>query len=236
MLKSSLLKLRQLCFPPLCLHCLQKVEPSSDFIFCAYCYEELTIINPSQRCPRCFTSQYNSVTNHCYRCHKKPSPFVKRAAALPYQGAAATIVKSLKYYSQPFLAGYAAKLMYSQWMRLRWPKPDLIAPVPTSYLRRLRRGYNQAHLLALAFADYIDVEVINPFQITNSRFSQTFLPASQRKYNHPSKVTLKRNFDLVDKNILIVDDVMTTGTTLNDCANALLLDQPAKLYALTLCT
>lgn len=221
-----------LIYPPLCLHC-EMMMHDDQHLFCEGCQELLDPINPAERCPYCFHVLL-SEQRVCSECFKKPV-FNRMASVFDYVGPAATLVKKLKYGDQPYLAKGAGGYLVTQWLQLDWPKPDVIIPVPSSFTRLLERGYNQSELLAQQVSMIIDVPMQNILIRRSGDYSQTALHWSQRKQLSGSNILLKEKHGIEDKCVLLIDDVMTTGSTMRRCAETLLEGCPNQIYGLTVC-
>ena len=99
---------------------------------------------------------------------------------------------------------------------------DLIVPVPLHWTRRLRRGYNQAEMLARGMAEVTQLPVVNLLRRTENRTSQTHLSGEERRKNAEGiykAIAIPKEWR--GKHLVLVDDVMTTGSTLANCAAAL---------------
>jgi ComF family protein len=183
---------------------------------------------------QCFGNKTSS-SNICEKCISKDSLFRGVAAAFDYSGAPATLIKRLKHGSQPYLAKGAGAFLVAQWAALKWPIPDLIIPVPQKFFHWLDRGFNQSELLAEFVGELLSKPVVPILSCSNENFSQTGLSRKQRQ-NFQQKIKIKKTKeDLSDKVILLIDDVMTTGSTFHACAEALLQACPASIYALAVC-
>lgn len=223
-----------LVFPPICLHCGDPIEEKS-LIFCCDCLGRLEPIDPLERCPYCFSADFyleKKVCPECFRC----TPLLNRiAAAFDYIGPAADLVKEMKYGNRPYLAKGAAAYMAAQFYRLDWPTPDYIIPVPLPLTRWIQRGYNQSHLLAESLSKFLNRPLLNGLHRICGDFSQAGLSREQRMALSPSSFRFTKKVNLEDKCLLLVDDVMTTGSTLRCCAEILLEECPKSIYGLTVC-
>ena len=224
-----------LFYPPLCLHCQESLSASSPLL-CEECLLLMTPVDPAERCPCCFSEQFDPKSQHlCFRCQKKPFALERLAAVFDYDGPAAILVRQLKYANKKYLAqGLAAYLAY-QLIQLEWPVPDIIIPMPISWLRLLDRGYNQALLLAQELSPLLSRPVQQVLVRRIGGYSQAGLNQQQRLQLSADAFELKMGAALHDKRILLIDDVMTTGQSLECCAQALAAGYPSHIYALTVC-
>ena len=156
-------------------------------------------------------------------------------AVFNYEGPAGSLVKRFKYGNQPYLAKGMAGYLVAQWDRLKWPLPDALIPVPLSLSRQFERGYNQSALLAEEMGSLIQRPVLCCLKRKCGDFSQAAMPLKQRQALAASRFSLRRSFQLKGKVLRVIDDVMTSGSTLRCCAEILSQEKPALLYALTFC-
>lgn len=223
-----------LLYPPLCLHCANTVE-QRDASFCASCQSLLELIHPDERCPHCFSPQYHVENKLCLHCKQRYPVLNHIAAAFDYIGPAATLVKKMKYSNQPHLAKGAAGYMVAQFLQLNWSLPDMIIPIPMPLTHWIERGYNQSELLAQHFSNIIGCPVQNALERRSGDYSQAGLTLEQRKALNSDKFYLKNNVNITDKTILLIDDVMTSGSTMRQCAEVLFDAYASSIYGLTLC-
>lgn len=230
-LKDSFL---HLTYPAKCLHCFSALSPSDPYL-CNLCGNLLQRLNPEEHCSFCFCPLEQEEKMRCEECLRYPSSYFRRGAVFSYEGVATTLVKKLKYHNQPYLAKGMGAYLYLQWECLGWSIPDLIVPTPLSFLRRLTRGYNQSFLLAEQLGKLLNRPVWNVLKRSHGGYSQAALSLEQRQKLEKHQFQLKTHFSLMNKKILVIDDVMTSGATLERCAETLALGSPSALYALTFC-
>lgn len=223
-----------LLYPPLCLHCNETLD-HEDPLFCKECQSLLTPIDPIERCPYCFSPEFNLTMKCCLRCIENPLLIDRIAAVFDYEGPAATLVKQLKYSGKTYLASGAGAYLASQYIALELPLPDVIVPMPIARLKKIERGFNQSKLLADAFAAIIHRPVMEVVMRRSGDFSQAGLDVDQRRQLDSSSFVLKPQTKLYGKTVVLIDDVMTTGTTLKCCSEALQAAFPESIYALTFC-
>lgn len=223
-----------LIYPPLCLYCRYSlIDPS--LLFCRPCADLLELIDIPTRCNYCFGEVSPHDKRVCGSCRKLLNPLTAAAAAFDYLGPAACLVKRLKYGDQPHLAVGASAFLVAQWTRLGWPLPDAIVPVPMPLLKRMSRGYNQSHLLAVELGKVLQCPVIPALNRRSENHSQAGLKLSQRRLLSGTSFSMRPGIDLADKTILLLDDVMTSGSTMRRCAEVLLTGYPSTIYGLAVC-
>lgn len=229
-LKDSFL---HLVYPTTCLHCSLLLAPSKELL-CSSCASLLQLIDPKERCLACFNLKEHE-QERCRSCIDHPLLFYRLAAAFDYEGPASSLIKHLKYYNQPYLARGLAAFLAAQFVNLDWPFPDALIPVPISWTHHFDRGYNQSALLARELAAFLKVPVWDVLKRRSGDYSQAGLNLTQRQSLNGERFTVKADHALEDKTLLLIDDVLTSGQTLNRCAEILLEYYPASLYGLTVC-
>lgn len=222
-----------LVYPTNCMYCHLIIDPSPQFL-CDACSRLLELIDPSTRCQTCF-NLLDEFSSKCQECIQYSTPFFRTAAAFDYLGPAATLVKNFKYGNQPYLAKGMGAVLFTQFYQLNWPVPDAIVPVPISWMRRLERGYNQSELLAKELGAYLNRPIWNVIKRRSGDFSQASQSFEQRKLLQSKHFYFNPSCCVENKTLLIVDDVMTTGSTLKRCGNVLMENHAGALYALSFC-
>lgn len=223
-----------LLYPPLCIHCKEGLY-SDIHLLCANCLDLLELIDPSERCPYCFSSSYCIENKVCGDCRKRHPIFNGLAASFDYVGPAATLIRKLKYSDQVYLAKGCGAYLAAQFLRLDWPMPDVIVPVPIAFTHWLERGYNQSLLIAESLSTLLNCPVQDALWRKSGDYSQAGLSLAQRRKLEGNNIYLRKNQKLQDKTILLIDDVMTSGSTMRKCAEALLSDCPMNIYGLAVC-
>ncbi len=222
-----------LFYPQVCMHCREIKDDEG--LFCAPCNVTLEMIDPAHRCHYCFSKGLTPTSKICKECRTQPIAFHRVGSVFNYEGPPATLIKKMKYGAKPYLAEGAGAFMAAQFDKLGWPTPDFVTSVPMSLLKRTDRGYNQSDLIAQAFSKFTGIPYKPLLIRSHSGFSQAGLSTEQRKSLVANPYTLKKNATIADLKILLIDDVLTTGTTLRKCADALYEGYPSTLYALTFC-
>ena len=205
--------------------------------FCKSCQKDLRPIDSPfcSKCGRPFISRQGE--NHaCWECLVEQRYFRKARAFGLYDGALMEAIHRLKYGRHTSLAQPLSALLRETFFQC-WDVTtvDLLVPVPL-HLRRLRqRGFNQAYLLIRRWAKQ-DGIAIDGLTLSRSRWTepQTALSRKERKKNIKGAFAVKRPETIRGKQIVLVDDVYTTGSTVNECARVLMKAGAALVDVLTL--
>ncbi len=223
----------KIIFPEKCLICGKICEGS-------FCLEDAGKLNFIQApfCQVCCQPLQVKITNQtiCAKCNKKLPKYFRNISVLKYDEISKILIGKLKYFDQTYLAKDLAILMFDK-AREIMPDVDFIAPVPLAKLRIIKRKYNQSALLAKNIAKISQKTAIIDLLIrTKNNQPQTTLSQQMRRKNVVGIFKVKKcHFAAIkDKNILIIDDVITTGATVEACCAALKKGLVNKIYVLTI--
>ena len=187
-------------------------QASSEHMLCAPCLERIPRFSTTL-CVRCLAAGREAAACLAH------SGFGARAAWL-YDESAALVVQALKYGDRPGLA----RALGAEMARALPPgyRPDLVLEVPLHRTRQRERGYNQAALLADALAACVAAPRL-PGALTRVRATraQARLGAAERRANLAGAFRVTHPLALAGRSVLIVDDVLTTGATLEACLEPL---------------
>ena len=236
MLTSTLQGLRQLVYPAICALCSKDIAPAADD-FCPMCIGAFT----SDRhftCPRCASSvgQAAAVDSGCIRCRDDHFAFESVSRLGPYEGPLRDAVLKMKHRNGEALAECLGRLWAKHLeSRSRDLRVDLVVPVPLHWWRRLRRGYNQSESLSAQIAARLGVEHCSrSLYRVRATPSQMTLSAASRRSNVIGAFRASSRARLGGKTVLIVDDVLTTGSTASEAAKALRAGGADRVYVAVL--
>lgn len=221
-LSAMVSAVRDFALPPLCLTCRTPV--ASDGGLCAACWQNVRLIEKPYcnilGTPFAYDIGPGALSAEAIA---NPPPFDRARAAAVYNGAARDLVHGLKYSDRTDLAPWLGRWMVRAGRDLL-ADADVIVPVPLYRGRLWTRRFNQAALLAHAIGRLVDLPV-QPGLLERSRAtqSQVGLSADQRHKNVLGAFRVPRQLSgsLRDKAVVLVDDVLTTGSTAGACARAL---------------
>ena len=227
--------LKELCFPAACLVCNAGLPCPSAVHLCDSCRPKIELIK-SPLCKCCGREFLGAGENHlCGNCLSSPRHFTKARSVLRYNDETGKIIHSFKYSGKTTGRQTFSALMSYSGAAQDLLSPDLIIPVPL-HVRRLReRGFNQALLLARFFYASQQEKIVSAV-LERSRWTapQTGLSGLDRRKNLKGAFMVNNPEQIKNKKIVLVDDVYTTGTTLDECARVLKKHGAREVQALTL--
>lgn len=210
-------------FPPLCHICRSFIPDAGEIHICQACRDQLPLV-VSPLCTRCGIPFAGAGSDHvCGRCQTQPPHFDCARSHLLYEGAARNLLHSFKYQYKTHLRRPLALLALEGLERfITEQAPDAIVPVPLHRSRLKVRGFNQAVLLGNIFSARLSMPMLldGLLRIRQTE-PQIELAADQRRDNVKGAFKCARPAEIADRRILLLDDVMTTGSTLDECAKEL---------------
>lgn len=215
-----------------CIICNEELKTKNKYCICDKCLQKLPY-QTGRVCYKCGDTVFGS-GSYCLHCkdHEKPYEFAR--APFTYEGAIKTLIYKLKYSKGKYLAPYLSLFLLDEFAKQDW-NVDVVIPVPLFASREKKRGFNQATLLSSQFTNMLNLPIDTQtlIRIKNTP-TQTKLTKQERKINLTKafKVTNKQN--VKNKNILLIDDVFTTGATIEECSEVLKKAGAKNIYILTL--
>lgn len=210
---------------------------------CSECTDALPRLTPPL-CPQCGEPTTSSVITRdsCPQCQGKKRAFHIAISAYLNSEAMRQLVLDFKYRQAQYLAPTLGRLLLQAWKLLDEKERAgdwQVVAVPLSREKKNTRTYNQAHELARFFAKLVAMPIIQPLLRTHDEVSQTML-AKEARLKHAHKLYhihpkwTKETQRLKRKQIILIDDIYTTGATADACAQVLTRAGAEKVIALTL--
>lgn len=207
--------LTDVVFPPVCANCGRLGS-----LLCEPCLAALAPVE-GRLCDRCGRVLSHASAVLCPQCAAAPPRLRQARAPLLYVDPTSSLIHRMKYDGYFALARPLAAVMAAGWPLWEQP-PELIVPVPLHPRRRRRRGYNQSTLLGRHLARDLDIAFDErPLRRHRHTQPQVKLDPAQRRDN-VAGAFLAVPERVVGRHILLIDDVYTTGATMNAAAEALL--------------
>ena len=228
--------LLDIVFPPLCIVCRLPVAESHNL--CAACWGTVSFLEgPECACCGMPFDVDPGAGTICAACHAKSPVFERARAVMRYDEASKSSILALKRADRLDIVPAFARWLERSGRPLL-AEAELIVPVPLHRWRLWRRRYNQAALLADALSRRAGVPadplVLARVRATRSQGEMPSAKARRRNVRGAFKVRAGRESIVAGRTILLVDDVFTTGATLDSCARALKRAGAARVLALTL--
>ncbi|MFN8674612.1 MAG: ComF family protein [Candidatus Sericytochromatia bacterium] len=200
---------------------------SKDFI-CIACFNQFQKL----KTPFCNICKGNFIENSiCKECEKRIPLFENLFTLGAYNGLLKTVIYNLKYDGIKKLSNPLGKFLAEEIKnKIDLKKIDYVTSIPVSKEKLKKRGFNQAELIALS----VSKTLIKPYKQILKRHKETeaqhSLSATEREENLKSAFSLNTKKNLAGKNILIIDDIFTTGSTIQETCRVLKTYDINKIY------
>lgn len=221
----------QLLYPLRCPVCDEIVTPQGEKI-CLKCLKKLKLLTPPW-CVRCGKKLFGE-GEYCADCQKREHRFVRGRALYEYESAAPSIYR-FKYGGRREYADFFGEQM-AEYLGgfVRGVRPDALVPIPLHRRRRAERGYNQAQLLAEALGERLKVPVCTNLLAREKNTTPLKCQNYEERQNNLKKAFKIVQNDVKLKTIILVDDIYTTGSTVDEAALSLRAAGVDGIYFVTL--
>jgi len=214
----------RLLWPDTCIACGTNAPTQRGL--CEDCGRQLVFLAALEYCPRCGSTLGRGIPaggDGCAACPEVAFRFDRAVRVGPYAECLRSAIHQAKYRRRGHgLGELAALLAEAVSARCQGRRPDVVMAVPMHWLRRLRRGQNHSAGLAEGVARRLGVPLGDGLVRTRNTPPQVGLPASRRAENVRGAFRVYHPRTLAGAGVLLIDDVMTTGATVNEVARALL--------------
>lgn len=218
-----------LIYPQRCPLC-GEVRPYRQSVACPDCLNQLRVV-AAPHCLRCGKTLTSDEEEYCQDCETIPKHYKRGFPVFEYSGAIRDALYDFKYHNQRNYAGFFAECMEKyHGKRLKALEIDGIVPVPVHKKKRKSRGYNQAELLAKELSKYLNIPMYPDYLVRQINTSpQKELSDILRIKNLKNAFKIGQNTVQLDK-ILLVDDIYTSGATIEACTEILLSEGIQEVY------
>jgi ComF family protein len=221
-------------FAPLCATCHDPLDMPVQGAVCARCRSRIQLLTE----PLCATcgdtlASWRSdggTASQCVRCRRTPRVITRGRAVGAYEGVLREMLHALKYDGRRSIARPLGRLMRQAGDTIL-EDADFVVPVPLHAFRLYRRGFNQAAELAA----HVEIPHLAALRRRRATATQTDLPEAERHRNVRDAFAVRRSARsaVSESVVVLIDDVSTTGATLDACAAALLAAGAKEVRALT---
>ena len=223
-------KITDMLFPKnyKCIFCNNEIFDENKFCTCMECDKTLPKIE-GKTCLKC-GSKIKSLSDFCIKCKDNVRFFDQAKAPFQYEEPVSNMIKRLKTNNARYLAEPLAQYLSECFKKTDW-QVDCIMYAPMFPDKERKVGFNHAKLLASFLSENINVPIDNNLHKIKNTLKQTEVDCMTRQSNLDNAFRYKGN--LKNKNVLLVDDVMTTGATVNTIAYELKSKGARKVFVLT---
>ncbi|MBI1825559.1 MAG: ComF family protein [Planctomycetes bacterium] len=222
-----------LLFPPRCLACGAHAGLLSDSM-CADCASSIEISRSEKACPTCAATValYEVAKNRCSECRTSKPKIRGMVRVAAYRSTIGGLVRAYKYHArddlEPFLANWLADaLAAALWI----DRVEAVVSVPTHWKRRIARPFHAADAIAAHVAKKLGLPHVPLLRRVKAGPHQVGLSFAARIENVRGAFALRRGVTLNKPRLLLIDDVRTSGATLNECAKVLHRAGAGEIYA-----
>lgn len=210
--------LMRIIYPCRCIGCGELLDIDKDEWLCTECAADFSVPE-GYRCESC--GRLIEHKGKCHDCKDNKIYFDKGYCVLDYRDKVRNAILSFKYHNKRRYAKYFGSVLSDYADKNIVFKYDYVTAVPLHKKRFKERGYNQSELIARILAENIGSVYKELLIRQRATLPQNILNKKQRQHNIKNAFISAENTDIEGKGILVVDDIFTTGTTINECCRVL---------------
>ena len=218
---STLSSILSVFLPPRCIKC-GKVLMGGDDGLCPDCFNEISFISRPycEKCGHPLEEDQSTHKLYCAAClSKTKTPFRLSRSAFRYDEGSKNLILGFKFMDKTENAKVLGRWLYNAGSDIWKNQADLLVPIPLHYTRLLKRRYNQSALLCREVSKLSGVPVEYTAVVRHRRTRpQVEFSGSARVNNVKNAFSVKHPEKIIGKHVVLIDDVMTTGSTLKECA------------------
>jgi competence protein ComFC len=221
------LLLLDLLVPGSCISCGCSVS-LSDRNLCSSCFEEIEYLGES--CGRCSGIMDKG---SCAICSSREFYLERNICVADFSGVMKDIIENYKFNGRRSLKRVIAGAVFKK-IDLKDLPVDILTSVPVNRRKKWKRGYNHSEDISKTLSGMINIPYRELLSEKRKRGGQKFLGYRERFLNIINRFGVKRGVDISGKRILLVDDIFTTGATINECARVLRAQGALAVFSLTI--
>ncbi len=223
--------------PPRCVACNERISLNTKAIFCHKCGKDY-FLNNRATCKVCGKPIYENRASACAVCNTEKIWYIKNISRYLYKGSIKTAIQNMKFKRRMWISyefgRSLCKTIKEAYADISF---DMILYVPMSSLREMTRGFNQSYEMAEIISEMLNIPMGKNIIFKKPGIkTQSGLNRKERITNIKNAFYIKNSHLLTDKTVLLIDDVFTTGSTVNECARILKKNGALAVYVATLST
>lgn len=236
-MKSYLDSLLELVYPEknTCFICDMYDKTIMDKYLCRDCEKSIKKLEPPL-CSKCSKPlDYSESSDICKECFSQERHFETSKSLYVYDGLIKKAIYSYKYYNKPYFNKLFGNMLLDYMKSINYTSFDFVTSVPLHPSKMRKRGYNQSELLARHISNNLRITYLDALKRTKKTLKQSEQSKEERRKNLKGAFTAKRCAEkTINSQVLLVDDIYTTGSTVEECSKVLLDFGVSKVYVITI--
>ncbi len=216
-----------------CFICDKYDKEIKDKYICCNCNKKLERLT-GNLCKKCSKPINNDTTHLCNECKKDTKFFETVKSPLKYTGLVKKSIYDFKYYDKTYYYKLFGSILLDYMVNNNYMDFDLIIPIPLHKSKLRSRGYNQSELIAKFLSVKTNIKYSNCVKRIKKTNVQNQLSKIKRRQNIKNAFLLTNLHIINNKRILLIDDIYTTGSTINECSKLLIENGAHSVYGLTI--
>lgn len=218
-----------------CFICESYDESIGDKYICRHCEKLLKKLD-APLCSKCSKPiNYGSSASLCPECSGEERYFEMSKSLYSYEGLIKNAIYSYKYYNHPYFYKMFGNMLLTYMLAENYTNFDCIVPVPLHSSKMRTRGYNQSELLARHLSKKLSIPYVDALKRIKKTAKQSEQSKLERAKNLKDAFVIKNDAEIVvNSSVLLVDDIYTTGATVDECSKALKNRGAANVFVITI--
>lgn len=226
-IRQIFLFLVDILFPGSCISCGCSIS-ISDMNLCSSCYDKIEYLE--ENCGKCSGILDKG---ECSICRSREFYLERNICVADFSGVMKDIIENYKFYGRRSLKKIIAGTVLKQ-VNFKCIEFDIITSVPVNKRKKWKRGYNHSEDISKTLSKILKKPYRELLYEKRKRGGQKFLGYRERFINIINRFGVKKGVDIIGKQVLLVDDIFTTGATINECARVLREKGAHKVFSLTI--